>query len=100
MFFLAESSAFLIASGMPRALPSPTPTLPLLSPTTTMIDHDAVLPPLWVLNTLLDRMTRTSSCGPSCGGPPRPCPVGCLRPINLGPLAILELQPAFSGSVG
>src|ERR1700722_11707296 len=53
IFFRADSSALRIASGIPRALPRPTPTEPLLSPTTTRIDQLAVLPPLWVLNTLL-----------------------------------------------
>src|SRR2546423_6417855 len=92
MLFRAASSAFRIASGMPLALPSPTPTEPLLSPTTTRIDQLAVFPPLWVLKTLFVCTTRTSSWGPS---------VFLLSRLPLRRLIILmlKLQPSVSGAV-
>ena len=44
-FFLAFSTAFLIASGTSAAFPIANPNLPFLSPTTTRAENLKVLPP-------------------------------------------------------
>src|SRR5579884_261757 len=59
-FFLAASPPLRIASGMARALPSPTPTWPLPSPTTTRALQLMVRPPWVVFWHLLVRTTRSS----------------------------------------
>ena len=60
MCFLASSLAFLIASGTSVALPVPTPTTPLESPTTTNAANLMLRPPFTVLATLLIDTTLSS----------------------------------------
>ena len=57
MFFLASSTAFLIASGTSLAFPVPTPTRPLRSPTTTNAAKRKRRPPLTTLVTRLIEIT-------------------------------------------
>src|SRR5215467_4688114 len=93
--FLACSTDFLIASGTSRALPSPTPTCPRLSPTTTSAVKENRRPPLTTLATRLMATTRSvrSSALASIFASATQSPV---VPVEF----VLERKPGRAGGLG
>jgi hypothetical protein len=67
LFLRAASNALRMASGTERALPTPTLTRPLLSPTTTVTRNAKRRPPFTTLATRVISMMRSSySCSKLC----------------------------------
>src|SRR6202030_147199 len=116
--FLASSTPLAIAAGTSLALPYPTPTMPLASPTTTSAVKLNRRPPLTTLATRLMVTTRSRYAADLSAAPPRRSSRRARRsppPPRRGAPGISssssrrllccergrsERQPAFTGAVG
>src|SRR3972149_5116191 len=101
IFLRARSVPLRIASGTARLLPTPTPTRPLLSPTTTTVRNAKRRPPLITFATREMSTTRSSSSSrssPALAALSRSLTRGCLCFIVVLPL--LEFQAGVAGGIG
>ena len=86
MCFFASSTPLRMDSGTSPALPRPTPTWPLPSPTTMTAEKLKRRPPLWTLATRLIWTTRSSSAS--------------LFGIDAGHRRLLEVEAGLAGRLG
>src|SRR3954447_25756503 len=87
MFFFAFSPPLRIASGTSFALPRPTPTWPLPSPTTTSAANENRRPPFTTLATRLMLTTRSVRSR-------------SFALMGVGMVFLLELEASFAGRFG